>query len=71
MEKHSYESLYKVIKAQYPNSKSNNNYENNLYNAYSIPTFNNIFTATNTIINKEPQEIQEDNIENYIYIHPK
>lgn len=69
MEKHSYESLYKVIKAQYPNLKTNNNnyepnYETQLYNTYNIPLFNNI-------INQESRKTQEDNIEDYLYIHPK
>ena len=78
MEYHSYDTLFNVIKNQYPKSRgiwgtSTGNKEDaiigSLVNAYQVPTTDNLLKALKTVTISEKKPIEKDDINSYIYIH--
>jgi len=71
MEYHTYQSLYTIIKEQYPTVKSTNN-DNQTYNQIlefsKNPKLETIVSSIKTTINQEPAKENKADRENYVYL---
>lgn len=70
MEYHTYDSLFKVIKYQYPKSqKKEDAIFGNLANAYQVPSTENLLKVFKTVTTPQEKPIEKDDINSYIYVN--
>ena len=71
MEYHTYDSLFKVIKQQYPKTPQTkeDTIMKSLVDAYRVPTTDNLLMALKSATTPEEKSIEKDDIKSYIYVH--
>ncbi len=70
MEYHTYQSLYMIIKQQYPAVKSSdqdNQTYNQLIDFYKNPKLETVMSSLQSVIAPEPAKETNDNPSNYVY----
>ena len=72
MEYHTYQSLYTIIKQQYPAVKSSDQDQdsqtyNQLYDFYKNPKLETVVSSLQSVIAPEPAKETNDNPSNYVY----